>query len=63
MKTIDVEGLPEPVAQAVAAMVEALREEFRVGGQQTTRRKVELPSSPGKVLGSLSREEIYKDIG
>ena len=61
MKTASVEGLPEPVAAAVVQMVEALRSQF--AGAPGARKAVELPSWPGKVLGNLTREEIYRDVG
>ena len=61
MKAVSVEGLPEPVAAAVVQMVEALRKQF--AGQPEPRHPVELPRWPGKVLGNLTREEIYADVG
>lgn len=61
MKTIDVEDLPEPVAQAVAAMVEALRQQL--AKKEEKPKRVELPSWPGTVIGSLSRKDIYSDVG
>jgi len=60
MKTIDVEGLPKPVAEAVARMVETLRKQWE--GPREPRRRVELPIWPGKVYGRLTREEIYEDV-
>jgi hypothetical protein len=59
METINVEGLPEPVARALAAMVQALREQL-AKDQKTEPR--ELPVWPGTVIGSLTREEIYDDV-
>ena len=62
MKTIDVEGLPERVAQALQAIVQTLREELRA--EQTRadgRPKVRLRTWPGTVRGPLTREEIYDD--
>ena len=61
MKTIDVEDLPEPVAQAVASMVEAMRKQLQ--HQSGKRRRVDLPVWPGKTIGRLTREEIYEDVG
>jgi hypothetical protein len=60
MRTINIDGLPEPVAAAVVRMVEALREEFVVRPDQ--RPRVELPCWAGKVLGNLTREEIYEHV-
>lgn len=61
MKTIDVDGLPEAVAQALQAMVDAMR---RQGPARDDRSKamVRLPEWPGRVLGSLRREDIYADV-
>jgi len=60
MKTVDLEGLPEPVADAVVQMVERLREQFRP--RPAVRRPVKLHTRPGDVIGSLSRAEIYRDV-
>jgi hypothetical protein len=61
IKTVNVEGLPEPIAAAVVQMVETLREQFVE--PRKPRNPVELPRWPGKVLGNLTREEIYADVG
>lgn len=59
MEHINVEGLPEPVARAVAAMVQTLREALAQGEKKIPG---ELPVWPGTVIGSLTREEIYDDV-
>ena len=61
MKTVDIEGLPEPVAAAVIQMVETLRCQF--AAQTESRARIDLPRWPGKVLGNLTREEIYEHVG
>ncbi len=61
MKTINVDGLPDPVIRSLEAVVHTLRVEIR--GTEKARRRVKLPVWPGKVIGSLTREEIYKDVG
>lgn len=61
MKTVNIEGLPESVAEAVVKMVETLRSQFTAKSE--SRPPVDLPRWPGKVLGSLSREEIYEHVG
>ena len=61
MKTLDIDGLPEPVAEAVTRIVQTLREHFAATHEH--RPPVDLPRWPGKVLGSLRREEMYKDAG
>jgi len=61
---IDVSGLPEPLAQAIQKMIETLRAQFPRNGQPAatpTPGRVALPVWPGKVIGSLSREDIYGD--
>ena len=49
MKTIDVQGLPEPIAQE-------LRQE------EKPKRRIDVAVRHGKVLGDLIREEIYEDV-
>ena len=63
MKTIDVDDLPEPVAQAVAAMVQASREQLHAEAGPRRQERVKLPTRPGEVLGLPTREEIYEDVG
>jgi hypothetical protein len=62
MKTVSIEGLPEPVAEAVVRIVETLRSQF-AAMEKTPSPPVELPRWPGKILGKLSREEIYEHVG
>ena len=61
MTSINVEGLPEPVIEALAQLVEALREQFQAAKE--IRPHVDLLVFPGKVIGKLTREEIYEDVG
>jgi hypothetical protein len=60
MEQIDVHGLPEPVARAIQAMVEALRDQLARPAPKTEAR--ELPRWEGQVRGNLTREELYDDI-
>jgi hypothetical protein len=60
MDVIDVRGLPDPVAHALQAMVQALRDQLRTTRDQ--RQRVDLPAWPGKPIGKLTREEIYDDV-
>jgi hypothetical protein len=60
MQTIDVHDLPEPIAQAIAAMVEAVRQRLAPPASKSMPR--EFPRWPGTVIGTLSREEIYDDL-
>jgi hypothetical protein len=59
MEHINVEGLPEPVARAVEAMVQALREQL---AKEQKKAPGELPVWAGTVIGSLTRDEIYDDV-
>ena len=59
MQTIDVRDLPDPVARAIEAMVQAVR--GQLGTQPNSRVRVQLPTRAGSVIGRLGREEIYGD--
>lgn len=61
MKTVNIDGLPEPVAAAVVQMVATLRSQFAAKAESSPR--TELPRWPGRVLGTLSREELYEHAG
>jgi len=61
MKTINVDNIPEPVVRAMETVVETLREQFH--GVEKPRHQVELPIWPGKIIGNLSRTEVYQDVG
>lgn len=64
MDTIDVSGLPEPLADALRKMVQTLRARLPGNGQQMgiePKHEVCLPVWPGKVIGSLKREDLYGD--
>ena len=61
MKAINLDGLPEPVAEAIEHLVEVLREQFRLA--RKTPGRADLPIWEGKVTGKLTREEIYEDVG
>jgi len=60
MKTVDVSDLPEPLARAVEAMVQAMREQLN--GEEQRRQPVNLPVWKGTVKSSLRREDIYDDV-
>ncbi|MFW6163442.1 MAG: hypothetical protein ACODAJ_11790 [Planctomycetota bacterium] len=47
------------MVEALEALVAALRQELGRDGRSGAR--VELPAWPGKVFGTLTREEIYED--
>ena len=61
MKTIDVDGLPEPIIRSLEAMVQAVREQ--VSSADKPRQRVQLSVKKGNVISPLTREEIYKDAG
>jgi hypothetical protein len=57
--TIDLSGLPEPVARDIAKLVETLRE--KLGEPRPAARPGILPRWEGTVLGTISRRELYDD--
>ena len=57
-QVIDLEGLPEPVAKAIAETVLNLKNRYRASRGKPHRA---LPSRPGKVIGSLRRVDIYDE--
>jgi hypothetical protein len=59
--TIDLDGLPEPVAQAIVETILNLKTRYREETEQTARTNVDLPSHPGRAVGSLRRVDIYED--
>jgi hypothetical protein len=61
MKSINVEGIPEPVARSFALMVQAVREQLKVDPLQ--RPRVTLPVRKGKILRPFTRRDIYADAG
>jgi hypothetical protein len=61
MDTIDVSGLPEPIAQQIQAMVQALREQL--SEEKPDKPHVKLPVWSGSVKGALGRKQIYDDAG
>ena len=56
-RAIDLQDIPEPIAQAIEAMVNTLRKQIKA----TQKHSVTLPVWEGMPLGELSREEIYDD--
>ncbi len=63
MDTIDVRGLPEPVARALEALAESMKRQLNPEARQRTADRVKLTTRPGKVLRPLTRAEIYDDVG
>jgi hypothetical protein len=59
METINVKDLPEPVAQAIAMIVDTLREQLRTDERK---QPVHLPVWDGKPIGTLTREDMYDDV-
>ena len=60
-QVIDLEGLPGPVAKAIAETVLNVKRHYRRKRQDTTKPLNDLPSRPGKVIGSLRRVDIYEE--
>jgi hypothetical protein len=67
VKSIDVEGLPEPLAAAIDLVVRTFKVQMApktgVPAAAPKAKAPELPRWPGKVIGSLRREDIYADVG
>jgi hypothetical protein len=62
MESINVSDLPEPVARAVAVLVESLRHQIAAKAAREVQGPArELPRWEGQVIGKMSREEIYED--
>jgi hypothetical protein len=60
-QVIDLEGLPEPVAKAIVETVLNLKSRYRARGEKAEKPLRDLPSRPGKVIGSLRRVDIYEE--
>lgn len=60
-QAIDLEGLPEPVAKAIVETVHNLKSRYRWAHSKTPTPRKDLPSKPGKVIGSLRRDDIYDE--
>lgn len=60
METINVSDLPEPIAYAIEAMVNTLRQQFQA--QKQNRQLVKLPVWEGKPFGKVTRDEMYDDV-
>ena len=58
---IDLEGLPDPVAKALVETVLNLKSQYRMDNAQRGQTPKDLPSRPGKVIGSLRRVDISED--
>jgi len=60
-QVIDLEGLPEPVARAIAETVLNLKKSYSDGSSQQRVDKPpnDLPTTAGSVIGSLRRVDIY----
>jgi hypothetical protein len=60
-QVIDLEGLPEPVAKAIVETVLNLKSRYRAKREKAGNPLRDLPSRPGKVIGSLRRVDIYEE--
>jgi hypothetical protein len=60
-QTIDLEGLPDPVAKAIAETVLNLKSRYRRKSDKAAKPLKDLPSRPGKATGSLRRVDIYEE--
>jgi hypothetical protein len=58
---IDIEGLPDPVAKAIEESVLNLKSRYRAKRDKPVTPLKDLPSGPGKVIGSLRRVDICEE--
>ncbi|MBZ5618247.1 MAG: hypothetical protein LAQ69_05840 [Acidobacteriia bacterium] len=59
-QVIDLEGLPDPVATAIEETVRNLKSRYGAESAKPVAPLKDLPSGPGKVIGSLRRVDIYE---
>jgi hypothetical protein len=61
-QTIDLEGLPDPVAKAIVETVLNLKSRYQAKAASVAAKPLkDLPSRPGRVIGSLRRVDIYEE--
>jgi hypothetical protein len=60
-QVIDLEGLPDPVAKAIEETVRNLKSRYGTESVTPVAPLKDLPSGPGKVIGSLRRVDIYEE--
>lgn len=65
-RVIDLEGLPDPVATAITETVLNLKNRYKAHDDKQSSRGTakalrDLPSRPGRVIGSLRRVDLYED--
>ena len=59
---IDLDGLPDPVAKAIVETVLNLKSRYQAqSGDTSAKQFKDLPSRPGRVIGSLRRIDIYDE--
>ena len=66
LDTIDVTGLPEQVVEDIRNLVQSIRRNLSEKEEPAPRpspSSVTLPRWQGTVLGSMSRRELYDDVG
>lgn len=61
LRSIEVDGLPEPVALSLNSMVQTLRRQLKVSGRRQSHPKPLLTKS-GTVIASIRRDDIYGDV-
>jgi hypothetical protein len=65
LDTIDVTGLPDQVVEDIQNLVQSIRRNLPDQAREPKPpvSSVTLPKWEGTVLGSLSRRELYDDVG
>ena len=58
--TLSLEGIPQPIARGLAAMVDTLRDQL--ANRHTRRNLPRLHTKHGRVIGNLHRRDLYGDV-
>jgi hypothetical protein len=62
-QVIDLEGLPDPVAKAIAETVLNLKNRYRISMKEHPAAELQkdLPTRPGMAIGTVRRVDIYDE--
>jgi hypothetical protein len=60
-RTLDLAGLPEPIARGLEVVAEIARKIAATQAEKPTGQLPNLPTWPLGVIGTLDREEIYSE--
>lgn len=60
-RMISLDGIPEPIARAIALLAESARKVAALGGRRSENQRVELPVWNLGVKRPLHRDDFYND--